>query len=1021
MDSMDSSDFSEDGSDGVHSDDEAPLTKATLLTFTEMERPWLSVGEGVVAVEVSIEGAEPPPPPTAGGKVGKAETSELTSALVSQRVGRLVMVDLTDADEVLLSTPIDVEGLFQVQDGKLLMWEDAQLGRTMAFNFDSEEGCQHVLRIINDFQRSEQARKAAEEDVTNSGTASALPGGKAGAAGVQKLTDRFAVSVANLPGIHDAVNSNPIVFGIYVRDDMTYFRQLAGLFEERRAAGDAQSLDHIAQITLRLMGTPYNSEGKVLGQFMESAYVDKCVDIVQYALGRKDRESGFVSLEERRASFKNPLALPESILQRIHLLYSAMYLRDLLPLSLDEGDGGSPCVLNILLLRFKFTLISEICTKPEFLRHAFEVSQLEDADSASLYALVDFVHDISKLIKNSPIPFDMKEDLYQTIIQDGLFLFCNAVLRRGLKDVEAENATTCADVANRGGGSVSERSAAAKAVEAACDIVSHSLFIVPSSREALKTECRERPHDCTLTLAMKCLTLMRNSSALQAAYDVVQGAAVGIAAMQLYQASMNLGAQRDIVRFWIEGSGVERPPLFLVASHIAGVLETVRPPAASAVATPARGLNTAEERQIVFGIRVLNTVVEKVEEGFRTSFVDTLRLSNLLPAIGTLMRQHRARQLENVQSSCVAFVAKLVTMGKGNVMRLFEPEDGEGSQADEEGRESLLAACMSLYLTCSRRNTILSASLGSLFVSLSTEVHNEKVHVADTAANSPFMHPSFVTPMDGSNPLSPDVAAASRDLGSEGRYQMAATALMALYGEQLEEQAPMVAERLKTSLAETPEEAKNADVGTPSLPSTICRGGEGLSEYDAVALDFGLDVQAEMSRSLSCSPLKDSFAAVEDSLLSSLMDSSSSDDDDDIDAKSGEDDGLDDGAATLSSNSSEDMGDEEAPNAETVAAPETTVESANVETVSVPTPAPVPTAPPNEEPVPATTTATVSTPPEDAASHPNGGPSDSLKRARSEETEEQPRTAEVKQEDSVADNEEIPEKKSKSKRRRREG
>lgn len=255
---------------------------------------------------------------------------------------------------------------------------------------------------------------------------------------------------------------------------------LEGNKRDRNADAQEEAvLELLAQIGLALLRTPYTTDSDILAQFVDS--MDDCIDIVQYGLGRKNKRLGFVSEEERRASFRNPCELDVEMREQIHVLYSCNYLRDLLPLSLEEVDmmTGNASPLIELLESFKNSLVEKICTSDKWLRSAFRrytdysppppittpgqltstsglitssSSTRDDPGSSSSCAegvplasssasrkyfscspfcdLANFVLDLSKTIKSSKILLDVKRVRYCQLFEAGMLPFFTALLYR---------------------------------------------------------------------------------------------------------------------------------------------------------------------------------------------------------------------------------------------------------------------------------------------------------------------------------------------------------------------------------------------------------------------------------------------------------------------------------------------------------------------------------------------------------------------------------------------------------------
>lgn len=826
-----------------------PLTKAKLFTATADDGSWTEMGIGVVSVSVthamSSDGGEGTAQaleeslPSATGGSGKRGKATEPTAPHTRRSAKLEMVALEDASDVLLSTPLTLEDIYLVQHETILVWSDPQLGRDMACSFNTKEGCDKIMGEIHSFQRTERAALAGSLQNERMDSVSS--------------SDRWSVAATHLPAILDAALTNTQRFGIYVRDHDSYFRQLSVLFETSKANGDAKSMELIGSITLALLRSPYNTEGRIIAQFVENSIIDKCIDIVQYALGRRDAASGFISFEERRATFRNPCQFNEALQSRIHVLYSCGFLKDLLPLSLEDGDTLSTSLLSTFLLRFKYTLMEEVCRSDTILPDAFHRAET-DGITSELYELAAFATDMTRTVKTAVMPLDAKEDLFALLIHTGVLAFLTVVLRRALADYGSSQLKDAPASPSAGTTDSQSRQpiAAGKAIQMACDTICNCIAMLPASREQLVEEATTTPKQCTLTLLMQAMTVVRTSAELQAVLDAVLSCGVGVLLTQAFLTStVALTKKRDILNFWVNGSGMEKPALFHVAANVAGVLRrrSQRSNSSTSVlhATSA-GEDRAEELQVVYALRMLEALIDEMDDTQCGSLAELLSLSKLVPAMASIIRLS-GRRHANVQSSVVALLASFISNGDTRLFRLLceSPSDEKSSGA----AESLLRTCMLRYLECCVRDNILTSSTGHFFSLLCEGVHREKANSAGGGGGGPAFG-AAASPYVSILHNEDSTTKVEASLGASAVYQESVSELLQSYGEQLKLRAPILAERMQSALQETPEEAQMAEVETSSIASTLERPNSGLSEFDAMAIEFGIDVST--SRSPSTSP-----------------------------------------------------------------------------------------------------------------------------------------------------------------------
>ncbi|RNF27344.1 uncharacterized protein Tco025E_00414 [Trypanosoma conorhini] len=773
------------------------LTKAKLYASMSDDDSWTEMGVGVVSVVLHSSAALDD---VGGGAEGA--------------VGHLDIVDIDNPAELLMSTPITLADAYVVHSETILWWTDPQLGRCMACSFNTKEGCEKIYGEIVAYQRS---RKSALSREMNG----------AEAVGALSICSHWAVCRENLPAILSAVTTNAQRFGMYVRGCDAYFKELAELFQACRRDGDVRGMDLAGQITLALLRSPFNTDGKIIAQFVENSLVDMCVDIVQYAIGRRERSTGFVSFEERRATFRNPLQLPESLLARIHVLYSCGYLKDLLPLSLDEADAVPSSLLSTYLASTKLRLVEEICRSPVFIPRAFKraVGDVEDA-----FEVLAFIHDMSKTIKNTMMALNLRASLFEALVEAGLLPFLRFVLENAIRAYAA----TPQPQPTPSAPPHPPRTTPGMAMQMACDIVCSCIMLYPSGRGALVAEASASPDGCLLELLLQCMVTSQRGTELQAAVDAVVSCGIGM--LQYVPDLMEMGGatKSDVVRFWVEGALGRRPPLLPLAACVATTLASGE--------SIARGSH--EEARVLHAFKVLTAITDDISEALSAAFANVLVRADLPAGLDAALRS-KVRSSANVQSSVVAFVAAVLNSGK---QRIVEKLLGDGTLLDTAARR---------YMACAWRSNVLSASLAHLLDSVCRSIHREKSERArgvPQPAGSPFLHLLHSEDEEEEPPDSCGNGAADEDELRQrqrdgagkgaGLCQSLGTRLWAAHGEALRARSPALALRLEHALQETPEEARSADAETSSVASTLERSMRGISEleFDAMAVEFGVEV-----------------------------------------------------------------------------------------------------------------------------------------------------------------------------------
>ncbi|XQJ29505.1 Component of IIS longevity pathway SMK-1, putative [Leishmania guyanensis] len=816
-----------------------PITKAKLFASHEAGE-WIPIGLGVVSivkeplptssVDGSIDGGcDPGVSIRGGGKRGKATDEEASTKLAA----RLQMFSTDNPNDLLLSSCVSLDDIYTIQDETILVWYDESVSNDLACSFDNKEGCDLIYRQIKSYQQSERLRRVQDERVP-------------------ALADRFLVHPHNLAGILDAAQSQNKRFGLYVREDPQYFTKLAQLFHISREKEETTSMELIAHIVLALFQSPYNTEGKIVAQLVENERIDDCIDIVQYGLGRRDKESGFVSFEERRATFHDPCHLPESMLPRIHVLYSCGYLRDLIPLSLEPADAASYSLLSTFTLRFTMTLMTDIVASPTILPNAFRAAvdavrldspavdpaSIHPGKVAHLFELAAFIGDVAKTVKNAMIGIDTRTEIFSSLVRVGVLPFLTTVLECALRYYEGALTYPPAQ---------QWAVKPPRAVQLVCDTLYSCAAHFPECIEDLVAEANAVPGRCLLQLLLRTITVVRSSAEAQSVVDVVQCCGVGVPlTLAMFGDNAQLEARRhEVMRFWIEGNVVDRPPLFYLAVHLAQLLEQA---AGVTVATlPLRGgtngvrlpftagalqLSLVQERQVVYGLRVIAVIISKADSSRCNSLLELLTLSKLMPALATTLVSPQ-RRMANLQSSVTSFLATVLNRRDARLVTL----------ATGDLTPSLLHTALLLYLQCGHRDNLLSSSLAHLIAAVCEGVHREKLQGTFSMNSGGSFGPSpFVTILRSDDSISKTEQTFPASVPPARPFEAVASGILSQFGEHLAKKVPVLYERLQKALEETPEQAQLAEAESSSLTSSVERSGiSGFADFDAAAIDFGLE------------------------------------------------------------------------------------------------------------------------------------------------------------------------------------
>ncbi|KAG8344412.1 putative Component of IIS longevity pathway SMK 1 [Trypanosoma vivax] len=811
------------------------LTKAKLYATVSEDDSWTEMGVGLVSVVMRAAAVDDSEGLNGDDGDGGVDGNGCSGRLI----GQLEMIDINNPDELLMSTPIVLGDAYVVQQESILWWSDPKLGCLMACSFNTKEGCDKIYSDILAYQRSRSegtptdassALNGACDEGIDSTCATNGRGRVEEWNGVPSICSNWTVCRENLPAILSAAITNAQRFGVFVRSRDTYFRELAELFHTCKRDGDLRGKDLVGQITLALLRPPYSTDGKIISQFVENSLVDTCIDIVQHAIGRRDRQSGFVSVEERRATFRNPLLLPEGFITRIHVLHACGYLKDLLPLSLDEADAVPASLLSSLFMSSKFRLVEDICSSQTILPDAFNRA-LYNANRA--FDVIAFLHDMMKTIKNATMPLDCKASLFGVLVRRSLipllrYVLASALERYGKASLDGEQLSLSVPTLESSACTAFSITPG-MAIQMACDILAYCITVFPAGRDTLVAEAHSNPDGCVLELLLRCLITSRQGAELQAAVDAIVCCAVG--GMQVLPGSTSVGSasKRDVMRFWLVAGTERHPPLLMVSEILSRALKGVN--------SLVRG--SEEEVRVVHMLRILTSLVRECDDVLCSPLATVLVKEDLLSSLG-LALQCTARSAANVQSSVAALISSVLESGKRQLLSLLFVQD--------EGQ--LLDIAIRRYLAMDpRHGSILSSSLGHLIECLCRSIHNEKSGSARRLWSAvdvcnPFVHVLDSSEEDGFT----DRTAGGENTGNDGTHgnmcQTVGARVWGMHAEQMRIRRPALANRFERVLLETPEEALSVDAETSSVASTLDRGVRGFTDVELdTMMEFGVDLQ----------------------------------------------------------------------------------------------------------------------------------------------------------------------------------
>lgn len=671
------------------------------LYVASSDGTWIEYGSGEVEVasESSAPGGDPASPP------------------------QIVMVSVpTGSSECLLRTNVSDSCVYSIHDETTLLWMDPAIGCDIAINFSSKEMCEKTLARIQSFQRS-----ANNEDSLS----------------------QWAVTAPHLPRILAAAKSDPYHFGAHMRSHDHYFSELAALFRQLLADKDEANCSILSEVVLTLLRPPYTTDNAILAQLVES--VNDCIDMVQYGLGKRDEESGFVSAAQRQSTFKNPCGLDDSLLDRIHILFSCQYLRDLLPLSLDDSDptGSSPLLKNLDI--FQNQLLEQICTSDTYLPNTFSSHMTRESTAPEPHDFVRFVLDLSKCLKSASVDVEMKAACYLSLYNAGMLPFFTHVLSQVLERVDEDGFLTAND---------------SRVVQSICETLTHSVMVFPISLLKLTAEASSTPDHCTLGMVFKCLLVINVSAAQSALHDLIASIALPVFGSEPYR--------KEVVSYAV--SEVEGAPIQLMCQRLVSFIDELEH--CPSDVTARKGLISG------WVLKMLKVIVEMADPQALAPLWSCLRTTQLFSSLARFVRKD-FHILSNLQTTAISFVSCVV-------------KSGDPRSVVERCEESrVIEAAIEVFLLRCRRNSILTSTIANLISTVATAARYSTdellpVFFSDLSntSDADFLH----APLLSGEPR-------SRRSNGENPFGCLAAALMQRYGEALKISARTLYLQLQSAVA----------------------------------------------------------------------------------------------------------------------------------------------------------------------------------------------------------------------------
>lgn len=622
--------------------------KAKLYVAKDGE--WIEYGVGLVSLDTKVDASLP------HGEVSRI----IVTAFPQEQPEKLIM-----------ETPVLPRTPYRLSENSIL-WADAQLGTDIALSFLSREYCEEVFGQINAYQI--RVNGVEPQDAGASGDT---------ALATNNAEREWCVNVGNIPKILASLENYSSGIADFIHSQPNYWKELFTLFQQLRKEGDEATVVSIARIALKFMDPPYNSDRIILSQIVNG--IDDFIEVIQFSLGRKDEESGFVSTLERQSSFRNPCGFDSAILDKIHILYACNYLRDLLPLNLE--DAFEPCPLIALSEQFFGTLIRAICDPDEYgftaLCRALQENTAFEKSVSISNDLAKFLTELCKGIRSTTAEL-VKDTLVGDLFPVALPYFSSVLFRfYALSQCEEERIETMAN----GAISSSLVEAAGDAVQCVCDAITYCLSCAqPLVEGELTKEFREKGDQSTLALLMLCVGCASSTGVQNALYDVMTTLVTPF-----------LILNDRIGRLWASDESFKK-----LAFQLTSIFNAL----ASHPVDDAQCRWTSRSEIIAFhSLRTLMLVIRAVGSVESRSMRHLLEETQLMSALLQFI-QVEDRFYMNLQASATLFMHDVILSLKSEESFLLIKSNGA------------LEITIKTYLRQSRRHTLLTSSLASFIASV---------------------------------------------------------------------------------------------------------------------------------------------------------------------------------------------------------------------------------------------------------------------------------------------------------------
>lgn len=217
-------------------------------------------------------------------------------------------------EALMLSAPVSMDDIYQIQQDTLIVWNEPTLHQELALSFQFAGGCEKIwsqIRSLQGLSVDIVLLDDGSDSEAQKTTKDALPP-------VIPSSLQSIVQMLNgmRPGMRETVVASII--------EEKYIAKLLSLFEILEQENDFEKL-RLLFIIFRLL--VMLNDCTIFGLLFSDALVLKFIGVMEYDFGlsRRVRHRKFLT---DVVSFKEVVALPAEVKQKVHQVYRIQYIRD---------------------------------------------------------------------------------------------------------------------------------------------------------------------------------------------------------------------------------------------------------------------------------------------------------------------------------------------------------------------------------------------------------------------------------------------------------------------------------------------------------------------------------------------------------------------------------------------------------------------------------------------------------------------------------------------------------------------